>query len=187
MTVSAPMNEEELRNLMYTAQLGGKGPFAIRYPRGRGVMPEWKTPFKELPIGKGRMTREGEDAAVITIGHVGNAAIEACKELENMGYSIAQYNMIFLKPLDQELLHDIFRKFRKIVTAEDGTIIGGLGSLIIDFMSENGYSAKIKKLGIPDYYVEQGTIAELQHECGFDKDGIVAALKEMLDPANLRG
>jgi 1-deoxy-D-xylulose-5-phosphate synthase len=187
MTVSAPMNEEELRNLMYTAQLGGKGPFAIRFPRGRGVMPEWKTPFRKLAIGKGRMTHDGEDAAIISIGHVGNTAIEACKELEKTGYSIAHYDMIFLKPLDHELLHEIFRKFKKIVTIEDGTIIGGLGSLVIDFMSEHGYSAKIKKLGIPDYYVEQGTIAELQHECGFDKAGIILALKEILDPVNLRG
>jgi 1-deoxy-D-xylulose-5-phosphate synthase len=187
MTVSAPMNEEELRNLMYTAQLGGKGPFTIRYPRGRGVMPQWKTPFRELAIGKGRMTRDGEDAAIISIGHVGNTAVEACKELEKTGYSIAHYDMIFLKPLDHELLHEIFRKFKKIVTVEDGTIIGGLGSLVIDFMSEHGYSLKIKKLGIPDYYVEQGTIAELQHECGFDKAGIILALKEILDPVNLRG
>lgn len=187
MTVSAPMNEEDLRNLMYTAQLGGKGPFAIRYPRGRGVMPEWKTPFKELPVGKGRMTRNGADAAIITIGHVGNAAIAACKELEQQGFSVAHYNMLFLKPLDTELLHEIFRKFKKIVTVEDGTIIGGLGSAVIDFMSEKGYSARIKKLGIPDHFIEQGTIAELHHECGYDEEGIVTAVKELLDPTTSRG
>jgi 1-deoxy-D-xylulose-5-phosphate synthase len=150
-------------------------------------MPQWKTPFKELSVGKGRMTRDGTDAAIITIGHIGNAAVEACKELKQQGFSVAHYNMIFLKPLDTDLLHEIFRKFKKIVTVEDGTIIGGLGSVVIDFISENGYSARIKKLGIPDHYIEQGTIAELQHECGYDKEGIIAALKEMLDPAIARG
>jgi len=180
MTVSAPMNEEDLRNLMYTAQLGGKGPFAIRYPRGRGVMPQWKTAFRELPIGKGRMTCDGADAAIISIGHVGNDALIACKELEQQGIYVAHYDMIFLKPLDIELLNEIFLKFKKIVTVEDGTIIGGLGSAIIDFMVENGYTAQVKKLGIPDYFVEQGTIAELHHECGYDKEGIIATLKSML-------
>jgi 1-deoxy-D-xylulose-5-phosphate synthase len=150
-------------------------------------MPQWKTSFKELPVGKGRMTRDGADAAIITIGHVGNAAVTACNELEQQGFSVAHYDMIFLKPLDTELLHEIFRKFNKIVTVEDGTIIGGLGSAVIDFMSEKGYSARIKKLGIPDHYIEQGTIAELQHECGYDKEGIVATLREMLDPAIARG
>jgi 1-deoxy-D-xylulose-5-phosphate synthase len=183
MTVSSPMNEEYLRNLMFTAQLDNKGPFAIRYPRGRGVMPKWKTPFKELSVGKGRMTRDGADAVVITIGHIGNDAAEACIELERQGFSVAHYDIIFLKPLDIEILHEIFRKFNKIVTVEDGTIIGGLGSAVNDFMSENRYSARIKKLGIPDHFIEQGTIAELHHECGYDKEGIVAALKEMLDPA----
>ena len=187
MTISAPMNEEQLRNLMYTAQLGGKGPFAIRYPRGRGVMPQWKTPFRELTVGKGRLNREGSDAAVITIGHVGNDAVKACEEMEKLGFSVAHYDMIFLKPIDTELLHGIFRKFNKIITVEDGTIIGGLGSVVIDFMSENGYSAKIKKLGIPDYYVEQGTVAELHHECGFDKEGIVSALKEILGQVTSQG
>jgi 1-deoxy-D-xylulose-5-phosphate synthase len=175
------MNEEDLRNLMFTAQLGGKGPFAIRYPRGRGVMPQWKTPFRELTIGKGKMTRDGADAAVITIGHVGNDAVKACEDLEKQGYSVAHYDMIFLKPIDTELLHQIFAKFRKIVTVEDGTIIGGLGSVVVDFMSEHGYSARIKKLGIPDHFIEQGTIDELHHECGYDKEGIVNALKVLLD------
>jgi 1-deoxy-D-xylulose-5-phosphate synthase len=146
-------------------------------------MPKWKTPFKELSVGKGRMTRDGADAVVITIGHIGNDAAEACIELERQGFSVAHYDIIFLKPLDIEILHEIFRKFNKIVTVEDGTIIGGLGSAVNDFMSENRYSARIKKLGIPDHFIEQGTIAELHHECGYDKEGIVAALKEMLDPA----
>ncbi|MGA3014118.1 MAG: 1-deoxy-D-xylulose-5-phosphate synthase [Bacteroidales bacterium] len=181
MTVSAPMNETELRNLMYTAQLGGKGPFTIRYPRGRGVTPQWKSSFKELPVGNGNMTREGTDMAIITIGHVGNAAIEACQKLAKQGISVAHYNMIFLKPIDTEMLHDIFRKFNKIITIEDGTTIGGLGSIVVDFMAENMYMARIKKLGIPDHYIEQGTIAELHHECGYDEEGIIAAVKEILE------
>jgi 1-deoxy-D-xylulose-5-phosphate synthase len=146
-------------------------------------MPKWKTPFKELSVGKGRMTRDGADAVVITIGHIGNDAAEAGIELERQGFSVAHYDIIFLKPLDIEILHEIFRKFNKIVTVEDGTIIGGLGSAVNDFMSENRYSARIKKLGIPDHFIEQGTIAELHHECGYDKEGIVTALKDMLDPA----
>ncbi|MCX6247572.1 MAG: 1-deoxy-D-xylulose-5-phosphate synthase [Bacteroidetes bacterium] len=181
MTVSSPMNEEDLRNLMYTAQLEGKGPFAIRYPRGRGVMPEWKTPFRELIVGKGRMLRDGADAAIITIGPVGNDAEAVCADLDTWGISVAHYSMLFLKPLDTGLLHEIFRKFKKVITVEDGTVIGGLGSVVIDFMVENGYSARVKKLGIPDYYVEQGTIAELHSECGFDKEGILNALQHMMD------
>lgn len=180
MTVSAPMNEEELRNLMYTAQLGKKGPFTIRYPRGRGVMPHWKTPFRELPVGKGMMIRDGKDAALITIGHIGNDAAAACSEMEQQGFSIAHYNMIFLKPLDTALLDEIAGKFKKIVTVEDGTVIGGLGSSVIDYLVMKGFNGKIKKLGVPDHYIEQGTIAELHHECGYDKEGIVATLKEML-------
>ncbi|MCX6245067.1 MAG: 1-deoxy-D-xylulose-5-phosphate synthase [Bacteroidetes bacterium] len=180
MTVSAPMNEEDLRNLMYTAQLENKGPFTIRYPRGRGVMPEWKTPLRELPVGKGRIIKDGKDAAVISIGHVGNDALQACLELEKQGSSVAHYDMLFLKPLDQELLHEIFKKFKRIVTVEDGTVIGGLGSSVVDFMAENGYQARIKKLGIPDRFVEQGTIPELHHECGYDVEGIVTALKKIL-------
>jgi 1-deoxy-D-xylulose-5-phosphate synthase len=127
------------------------------------------------------MTREGTDVAIITIGHVGNAAIEACQKLAQQGISVAHYNMIFLKPIDTELLHEIFRKFNKIITIEDGTIIGGLGSTVIDFMAENNYVARIKKLGIPDHYIEQGTIAELHHECGYDEEGIIEAVKRMLD------
>jgi 1-deoxy-D-xylulose-5-phosphate synthase len=181
LTVSAPMNEEDLRNLMFTAQMEGKGPFAIRYPRGRGVMAAWKTPFRELPVGKGRMIRDGKDAAVISIGHPGNDALKACKILESQGFSVALYDMIFLKPLDRPLLEEIFKKFDRILTVEDGTVIGGLGSSVVDFMVENGYHARVKKLGVPDRFIEQGTLDELHHECGYDVEGIVAGLKEMMD------
>ena len=144
----------------------GKGPFAIRYPRGRGVMPEWKTPFAELEIGKGRMIRAGKDAVLITIGHPGNEAVKACKKLWEQGVDTAHYDIRFLKPIDMPLLHDIFKKFNRIVTVEDGAITGGLGSAVIEFMADNGYTAKIKRLGIPDRFVEQGTLGELYEECG---------------------
>jgi len=181
MTVASPMNEEELRNMMFTAQLPGMGPFAIRYPKGRGVMPRWKTPFAELEVGKGRMIRDGQEMAIITIGHVGNGAAEACKELEKTGHSVAHYDLRFLKPLDETLLHDIFKKFHKILTVEDGTIMGGMGSAILEFMSDHGYRAQIKRLGIPDNFIEQGSVAELHHECGFDAGGILNAIREVLD------
>ena len=180
MIVAAPMNEEELRNMMYTAQSGNKGPFVIRFPRGRGVMPEWKTPFKELEIGKGRMIRDGKLAAIISIGNVGNDAVKACEILEKEGIPVALFDMRFLKPIDESLLHDVFRKFDKIITLEDGTVVGGLGSAVIEFMSDHGYKARIQRLGIPDHFIEQGTIAELHHECGYDVEGIISAIKSIL-------
>lgn len=175
MTIASPMNEEELRNMMYTAQQDPKGPFALRYPRGRGVMPEWHTPLKALPIGKGRMITDGNDLAILTIGHVGNEAVEACRILREKGISAAHFDLRFLKPLDDELLHQVFRKFKKIITVEDGTTIGGMGSAVLEFMSSHGYQATIVRLGIPDQFIEQGSIAELHHECGYDVDGIVNA------------
>lgn len=180
MTVAAPMNEEELRNMMYTAQLGNNGPFVIRYPRGRGVMPDWKTPFRELEIGKGRMIRDGKPAAIISIGNVGNDAVKACEMLEKEGIQVALFDMRFLKPIDESLLHDVFRKFDKIITLEDGTVMGGLGSAVVEFMSDHGYNARIQRLGIPDHFIEQGTIAELHHECGYDVQGIIATVKTLL-------
>ncbi len=180
MTVAAPMNEEELRDMMYTAQSGNKGPFVIRYPRGRGVMPEWKTPFRELEIGKGRMIRDGKPAAIISIGNVGNDAVKACEMLEKEGIPVALFDMRFLKPIDENLLHEVFKKFNKIITLEDGTVVGGLGSAVIEFMSDHGYNARIQRLGIPDHFIEQGTIAELHHECGYDVEGIIAAVESLL-------
>jgi 1-deoxy-D-xylulose-5-phosphate synthase len=181
MTIASPMNEEELRDMMYTAQLEGIGPVAIRYPRGRGVNSKWKTPFKEMVIGQGVRIRDGKELALVTIGHVGNSALTASELLEKEGISVAHYNMRFLKPIDNDLLHEIFKKFGRIITVEDGTIIGGLGSALLEFMSDHGYNSKIKRLGIPDHFIEQGTISELQHECGFDTPGIVLAAKKMLE------
>jgi len=176
LTICSPMNEEELRNMMFTGQLEGMGPVAIRYPRGRGVMPQWKTPFVELTVGKGRMIREGKDLAIISIGPLGNTALEACNLLAEKGINTAMFDIRFLKPIDGELLHIIFRQFDKIITLEDGAIIGGLGSAVTEFASDNGYhKATIHRLGIPDRFVEQGTLDELHHECGIDLEGIVKA------------
>jgi 1-deoxy-D-xylulose-5-phosphate synthase len=178
--VAAPMNEEELRNMMFTAQSSNKGPFVIRYPRGRGVMPEWKTPYRELEVGKGRMIRDGNEVAIISIGNIGNDAEKACKVLEKEGIGVALYDMRFLKPVDVALLHEVFKKYKKIITIEDGAIIGGLGSVVIEFMSDHGYNARLTRLGIPDHFIEQGTIAELHHECGYDVEGIVLAVQSIL-------
>jgi 1-deoxy-D-xylulose-5-phosphate synthase len=171
--VSSPMNEEELRNMMFTAQLKNMGPFAIRYPKGRGVMSKWKTPLMPMEVGKGRMIRDGRDAAIITLGHVGNYAVDACGLLEESGLSFAHYDLRFLKPLDEEMLHEIFRRFTKIITVEDGSVMGGMGSAVLEFMSDHGYHANVKRLGVPDMFIEQGSVPELHHQCGFDTEGIV--------------
>ncbi len=178
-TIAAPMNEEELRNMMFTAQLEGAGTFSIRYPRGRGVMTEWRTPFKKLKIGKGQKIREGKNIAILSIGHPGNYVIDACKILSSKGIEAAHYNMRFLKPIDEDILHEVFKKFDKVITIEDGTIVGGLGSAVIEFMNDNGYTATIKRLGVPDEFIEQGSPEELMRLCGYDTDGIVSVVFEL--------
>ncbi len=181
MVVSSPMNESELRNLMYTSQLeSNKNPFVIRYPRGEGVMPEWKTPFEEIKIGKGRRLKDGKEVAILTFGHPGNFATLAIRELRSEGFDPGHYDMRFAKPLDEELLHEVFKKYSKVITVEDGTIKGGFGSAILEFMAENNYSAQVKILGIPDRLVEHGTLKELHRECGYDAKGIVDTVKEMM-------
>ena len=182
LVVSAPMNEEELRNLMYSATLH-EGPYSIRYPRGSGVMPEWKTPFREIPAGQGRIVKEGEDVAILSIGHIGNYAVEACKTLAKEGLNPAHYDMRFVKPLDEELLHEIFGKFKKVITIEDGCIMGGFGSAVLEWMSDNGYQAQVKRLGIPDAVIEHGEQMELHHECGFDPEGIANAVRSLSEVA----
>ncbi|MFZ1657755.1 MAG: 1-deoxy-D-xylulose-5-phosphate synthase [Flavobacteriales bacterium] len=186
MIVSAPMNEEELRNLMYTAQLRDNGPFSIRYPRGEGVMTEWKTPFKEITIGKGRKVRSGNDIAVLSIGHIGNIAAKGIDSLQAEGYSVAHYDMRFAKPIDEMLLHEVFGKFKHVITVEDGCIQGGMGSAVLEFMADHGYQAQVKRLGIPDHFIEHGTQKELYAECGFDEVALVAAVKEMLPAKGAR-
>ncbi|TXE14548.1 1-deoxy-D-xylulose-5-phosphate synthase [Algoriphagus aquimarinus] len=180
LVVSAPMNEEELRNMMYSASIHN-GPYSIRYPRGKGVMPEWKTPFEQIPVGQGRIVKEGEEIAILTIGHIGNYAVEACEKLEKEGLNPAQYDMRFVKPLDGELLHEIFGKFKKVITVEDGCLMGGFGSAVIEWMMDNGYQAQVKRLGIPDHIIEHGEQIELHRECGFDPEGIAEAVRNMAE------
>lgn len=178
MIVSAPMNEQELRNLMFTAQLPrNEGAFSIRYPRGQGVMPNWRTPFEKIEIGKGRKIKEGEDLAILTFGHIGNYAVEACQRLSIQGINPAHYDLRFAKPLDEELLHEVFSTYKKVITVEDGCIQGGVGSAILEFMAEHNYRAEVKILGIPDEIIEHGEQMDLHRECGFDPDGIVATVK----------
>jgi 1-deoxy-D-xylulose-5-phosphate synthase len=182
MIIAAPMNEEELRNLMYTSQLPRKEKaFSIRYPRGQGVMPNWKTPFEEIEIGTGRKIKEGDELAILTIGHIGNYAVEVCEKLGKQGIKIAHYDLRFAKPLDEKLLHEVFGKFKKIVTVEDGCVQGGIGSAVLEFMADHHYECDVKRLGIPDRIVEHGEQLELHHECGFDPEGIEKAVLLMLE------
>lgn len=186
MVVSAPMNEQELRNLMYTAQLENKGPFTIRYPRGNGVMTDWKTPFEEIPVGKGRRVSNGEGVAILTIGHPGNFAQEAIKTLSKSGITPAHYDLRFVKPLDEMLLHEVFTKFDKIITVEDGCLMGGFGSAVLEFMADRGYKAEVVRLGIPDEYIHHGTQEELWATCGFDANSIVTSVERILMVENTK-
>ncbi len=179
--VSAPMNEEELRNLMYTAQAEDNGAFVIRYPRGEGVMPVWKTPFKKLKIGTGRKVKSGSDVAILSIGHIGNYALTAAEQLEKEHkVDTAVYDMRFAKPIDEILLHEVFSKFDKVITLEDGCIMGGMGSAVLEFMADHGYSAKVTRLGIPDAIIEHGSQDQLYAECGFDVNGIMKTALDLI-------
>lgn len=180
MIVSAPMNEPELRNLMFTAQQENMGPFSIRYPRGKGVTTEWKTAMKKIKVGTGRKLTSGSDIAILTVGHPGNFAQEAIEELKSTGASVAHYDMRFVKPIDELLLHEVFSKFDKLITVEDGCLMGGFGSAVIEFMADQKYNAEIVRLGIPDAYIQHGTQQELWEECGYDTQAIVATIKQML-------
>ncbi len=184
MIVSAPMNEQELRNLMYTASVPRKGKaFSIRYPRGQGVMPEWRTPFEEIEIGTGRKLRNGDELAILTIGHIGNYAVEVCEKLEKQNIKVAHVDMRFVKPIDEKLLHEVFTKYKKVITIEDGCVEGGFGSAVIEFMADHNYSAEVKRLGIPDAIIEHGEQLELQHEAGFDPEHIEKTVLQMLKAA----
>lgn len=183
LVVSAPMNEEELRNMMYSASIHN-GPYSIRYPRGQGVMPDWRKPMREIPAGQGRIVREGEDVAILTLGHIGNYAVEACEQLESEGLNPAHYDMRFVKPLDESLLHEVFGKFSKVITVEDGCLMGGFGSAVLEWMMDHDYQAQVKRLGIPDEVIEHGTQMELYKECGFDPNGIAEAVKKLAEPVS---
>ena len=181
MVVSAPMNESELRNLMYTAQLPREGAFTIRYPRGQGVMPNWRTPLEEIKVGTGRMIKDGEDLAILTLGHIGNYAIEACEMLVDDDIEAAHFDMRFAKPLDEKLLHTIFKKYKNVITVEDGCLQGGFGSAILEFMADNNYQSKIVRLGIPDAIFEHGSQSQLHEESGFDSRSIFESAKKIVE------
>jgi 1-deoxy-D-xylulose-5-phosphate synthase len=179
--VSAPMNEIELRNLMYTAQLESTTlPMVIRYPRGEGVLPDWKAPFAKIEIGTGRKLKNGDTIAILSIGHPGNFATQAVRNLKTDGINAAHYDMRFVKPLDEEMLHEVFSKYSKVITVEDGTTIGGFGSAILEFMAAHQYNAEVRMLGIPDRLVEHGTLKQLHRECGYDAQGIEETAREMM-------
>jgi 1-deoxy-D-xylulose-5-phosphate synthase len=179
--VSAPLNEAELRNLMYTSQLKEtNAPFVIRYPRGQGVMTDWKTPMKKIKIGTGQKIRNGEDIAILSIGAIGKYAISACKDLEEKGVDAAHYDLRFVKPLDEVMLHEVFTKFDKIITVEDGCVVGGGGSAVLEFMASHGYSAQVKMLGMPDRLVEHGSQEELYRECEYDDIAIIEYAEKMV-------
>lgn len=172
--ISSPMDEHELRKLMYTAQLPDMGSFAIRYPRGRGSKVDWRCPLEEIKIGTGRKLKDGTDMAVLTIGPIGALAQKAIEQAEQKGgLSIAHYDLRFLKPLDEELLHEVGRSFKKIVTIEDGVLKGGMGSAVLEFMADHNYYPEIKRIGIPDEFIEHGSISELYRLCGMDQEGMV--------------
>ncbi|HAA12375.1 MAG TPA: 1-deoxy-D-xylulose-5-phosphate synthase [Cytophagales bacterium] len=184
MIVAAPMNEAELRDMMYTAQLPRESQaFTIRYPRGQGVMPDWKTPMKEMEIGTGRIIQEGEDVAILSLGHIGNLAEKAVRVLETEGIRAGLYDMRFVKPLDEKLLQHIFTRYQKVITVEDGILQGGFGSAVLEWAADNGFSAQVKRLGMPDRTVEHGTQYELYQECGYCDNGIAKATREILGVA----
>ncbi len=181
MVISAPMNEQELRNLMYTAQLEStKLPFVIRYPRGEGVMPEWKKPFEEIKIGKGRKLKDGKDIAILSFGHPGNFAASAIRDLRAEGITPAHFDLRFAKPLDEALLHEALGKYEKIITVEDGTVVGGFGGAIAEFMAEHHYKNELRIMGIPDRLVEHGTLKELHRECEYDAQSIAEEIRDMM-------
>lgn len=181
MVVSAPMNEAELRDLMFTAQQENMGPFTIRYPRGNGVMTEWKTTMKAIKVGTGRKVTSGSDVAILSLGHVGNTAQEAIADLSKDGISVAHYDLRFVKPLDELMLHEIFTKFDKVITIEDGCLMGGMGSAILEFMADNKYKSDVVRIGIPDKYIHHGTQDQLHAECGYDKAGIITTVKQVVN------
>ncbi len=176
--ISSPMDEHELRRLMFTAQLPDKGPFVIRYPRGGGVLQDWRCPFEEVPVGKGRKLHDGDDVAVLSIGPIGNNVTEAIAALGD-SISVAHYDMRFLKPIDEDILEEVGRKFKRVITVENGVKKGGLGSAVLEWMNDHDYQPKVVRLGLPDEFVEHGTVNELQDIVGIGTDGIIKAIKEI--------
>ncbi|MBR6852974.1 MAG: 1-deoxy-D-xylulose-5-phosphate synthase [Prevotella sp.] len=180
LTICSPLDEHELRRLMYTAQLPDKGPFVIRYPRGGGELPDWRCPFEEIKVGTGRKLHDGSDVAVLSIGPIGNNVTRAIEQLkfENEGISVAHYDMRFLKPIDESILEEVGRNFKRVITVENGVIRGGLGSAVLEWMNDHGYTPRVQRLGLPDSFVEHGTVKELMHIVGIDEEGIKKAILE---------
>lgn len=182
LTISAPRNEPELRNLMFTAQQKDMGPFVIRYPRGMGFTIDWKTPMKIQAIGKGECIKKGKDLAILTIGTIANPAEIAIADIENkFDISVAHYDMRFLKPLDEEMLHEIGKNFKQIITIEDGVIQGGFGSAVLEFLADNNYNSQVKRLGISDNFVEHGTPEELYALLGLDAPGLSKSIEGVIE------
>ena len=178
LVIASPLNELDLRNLMYTGYAAFNGPFVIRYPRGKGEMKDWRNEMQVLPIGKGKKLCYGDDIAVLSIGPIGNEVIKAIEMVKEEGVSIAHYDMIYLKPLDEELLHEIGQKYNRIITVENGVIKGGFGSAVLEFMADNGYTPHVKRIGVPDAFIEHGSIPELYQLCGMDAESIAKQLKK---------
>lgn len=175
LTIASPMDEHELRRLMYTAQLPDKGTFVIRYPRGHGVLPDWHCPLTEINVGTGRCLRQGDRVAIVSIGPIGN---NATKAIAQSGLNVGHYDLRFLKPLDDALLHDICQHYERLITLEDGCVQGGMGSAVLEWMNDHGYALPVTRMGIPDEFIEHGTVDELQHICHMDVDSIVAAINQ---------
>lgn len=184
LVISSPLNEWDLRNLMYTGYKISDGPFVIRYPRGKGEKSDWRNDMQILPIGKGRKLREGHDIAVLSLGPIGNEAIKAIDQVEPEGISVAHYDMIYLKPLDEALLHEVGRKFKRIITIENGVIAGGLGSAVLEFMADHGYTPQVKRIGVPDQFIGHGSIPELYKLCGMDADSIAKVIRQLSSPSD---
>lgn len=175
--ISSPMNELDLRNLMYTGYKGVKAPFIIRYPRGKGEKRDWRNEMEVLPVGKGKKIREGADLAVLSLGPIGNEVVKAIDRMEAEGLSIAHYDMIYLKPLDEALLHEVGKRFTRVITVENGVIKGGLGTAVLEFMADNGYTPQVKRIGVPDTFIEHGSIPELYRLCGMDAESIAGVIR----------
>lgn len=184
LVISSPLNEWDLRNLMYTGYMIPDGPFVIRYPRGKGEKSDWRNEMQILPIGKGRKLREGNDIAVLSLGPIGNEAMKAIDQVEQEGISVAHYDMIYLKPLDEALLHEVGRKFKCVITIENGVIAGGLGSAVLEFMADHGYTPFVKRIGVPDQFIEHGSIPELYKLCGMDADSIAGIIRQLHAPSD---
>ncbi|MCD7937301.1 MAG: 1-deoxy-D-xylulose-5-phosphate synthase [Tannerellaceae bacterium] len=180
LVISSPLNEHDLRNLMYTGYKTAEAPFVIRYPRGKGEKTDWRNPMEILPVGKGKKLREGTGLALLSLGSIGNEAVKAIEMVSAEGISVAHYDMIYLKPLDEELLHEVGKTYKKVITLENGVITGGLGSTVLEFMADHGYTPRVKRLGVPDAFIEHGTIPQLYKLCGMDAESIANCIRELV-------